>query len=79
MTSSPGPTSKTLRERNRADVQDERAAAFDVPIYAANFFSNSFVLGPVPVQAVLTQFATASTSSSVYDGGENGRLLICDA
>ena len=72
----PGPTFNTFKDKNNADVHDDRAALWLIPMYSANSCSNCFVFGPVPVQALRMQPDTASASLSVYDGGENGRFSI---
>jgi hypothetical protein len=74
--SSPGPTPNALSVRKRPDVQLETAAAYSAPTYSANFDSNSFDSGPVPIHPDLSAAVTADTAASEILGGEKGRLLL---
>ena len=75
MTSSPGPTPKTRNANSKAAVAEFKQTTFSVPIYSANWRSNSFVFGPVVIQPDCSTSTTLLISFSVISGGENGIFL----
>ena len=63
------------KEKEEAAVAEFRHTALFVPTYAAIFFSNSLVLGPVVIQPLNIASDASLASSSVMSGGEKGIFL----
>src|SRR3984893_15217259 len=72
-TASPGPIPRLTSARCKAAVQELNARAAGAFTAAANSSSKRFTLGPVVIQSERKVSTTSAISSSLMQGGEQGR------